>query len=122
VSNNATVIGGELTNRPQHNQCPNLQYRDGRQDIRPKSEGDFGCAVVFAFIAIATLLGIAAIVRFDLRRNGISLRSIIAIVGLALFAAGSIIAVCGRLTRYRWWAHTNWNKSWPGRDQRNDGV
>jgi hypothetical protein len=98
-----------------------LQYRAGREDLRSVSEEDQGCAVFFAFIAIAMLGGIVALILPGWGMGGGRLldRALL-IAGLGLFAGLSIIAVCGRLTRHRWWGNRHWKEFLP-RDRRKNG-
>src|SRR5258706_474245 len=109
-----------MADEPEKNQRLELRYRAGREDMRPKSDADLGCAIVFSLIALVMLLGIAVIVRYQWRR--ITAESIVPIAGLGLFAAGSIIAVCGRLTRHRWWGNRDWKEDWrPPRNRKEGG-
>ena len=95
------------------NQKPNqkLEYRAGKEELRPEGKADVGCALIFAVIAVLALAGIATIVGFSWKRRFVW-AEIVAVVGLGLFAAGSIIAVCGRLTRHRWWGNKDWKEDW----------
>jgi len=51
-----------MADEPEKNQRLELRYRAGREDMRPKSDADLGCAIVFSLIALVMLLGIAVIV------------------------------------------------------------
>jgi len=84
-------------------------------------ESDQGCALLFVVIAISMLALIAWIVGFDWRRRGITFQGVLLIAGLGLFAGMSIIAVCGRLTRHRWWGNRDWKEGLLPRDRWRDG-
>jgi hypothetical protein len=108
----ANCGGGMMAEQSNQNRPVELPYRAGREDMRPKSGADLGCAVVFILIALLMLALIGFVVRYDWRRNGITGTSMLVIIGLGIFAAGSIIAACARLTRHRWWATRDWKEDW----------
>ena len=106
-----------MADQSNQNRPVELSYRAGREDLRPRSDADLGCAVVFILIALLVLALIGFVVRYDWGRNGITGRSLLVIIGLGIFAAGSIIAVCARLTRHRWWANRDWKEDWRPRQR-----
>src|SRR5207245_1757775 len=97
-----------------------LQYRAAREDLRPTNEEDLGCAIVFAMIALALLGSIVGLIGFDWRTRGITPSGLILVAVLGLLAAGAIIAVCGRLTRHRWWGNVGWKEGLMPRDRWKD--
>jgi len=98
-----------------------LQYRAAREDLRPTNQEDLGCAIVFAMIALVLLGFIAGSIGFDWRSSSITPSRLILVAVLGLLAGGSIIAVCGRLTRYRWWGNVGWKEGLMRRDRWKDG-
>jgi hypothetical protein len=54
---------------------------------------------------------------FNCRQGSITKEeSVLPLAGFGLFAAGSIIAVIGRLTRHRWWGNRDWKEDSRHRD------
>jgi hypothetical protein len=107
----SAAIGGFVADQQQEKQQSKLQYRSGDQDLRPNSDADVGCALVFGFIAMLMILGMA-VTAYQFRNPGMTrVERLFAPAGFGLFAAGCIIAVVGRLTRHRWWANRDW-KDW----------
>jgi hypothetical protein len=98
-----------------------LQYRAGREDLRRVSDDDRGYAMLFGFIAVGMLGGMVALIWPGWGMGGGRLlERALVIAELGLFAGLSIVAVCGRLTRHRWWGNRHWKEFLP-RDRRKNG-
>src|SRR5688500_9045712 len=70
-----------------------LSYQQGEEDLRPVRETDAGCAFVFAVIALASLVGIAAIAGFGVMKRSIRLPEVMVIILPGAFCGG--IDHCG---------------------------
>ena len=112
-------IGGFVADESNQLEKLELQYRAARRDLRPQDEQDVGCAIIFGMIALG-LLGIIAYFAYDWRTRKISVGSVIALSVIGLLAGGAIVAVCGRLTRHRWWGNMNWRGGWGKEDEFKD--
>ncbi len=107
-------------NQPDQQEQLQLRYRAAQDDLRPQKDEDIGCAIVFGMIALG-LLAMIAWAGYGWRAREMSVGELISLSIVGLLAGGAVIAVCGRLTRHRWWGNIGWKDVLIPRSRRKDG-